>query len=224
MRHAIRRPFGSALLPLILLASACLPYTVGSTAQPLLPGEVRRSTSLYVIPNAVEMFGDSVAGTFRGIDFESRWGLTDGVDIGLRVPALSGAVVTAKYRVLGGSDPEDAAFSLMPGLGLVNLGEHLHFEMSALASGPTWSYVTLYGGLRVMQVAPMSRSAVHDSPTAGGFVGIRIGNEEVALIPELGVFRDRSALGLRDSHVILVPAITVQGPLLDGFFRFGRRR
>jgi hypothetical protein len=107
----------------------------------------------------------------------------------------------------------------MGGAGLVNWAEHAHFELSILGSGRVAPSFTPYGGLRVMQVAPLSRSATHDSPTAGGFIGIRIGDGVNAVSPELGVFVDRSALGLRKNRIIYVPALTVHGDFLTRILR-----
>jgi len=61
-----------------------------------------------------------------------------------------------------------------------------------------------------MQVAPISSGAVSDSPTAGVFAGVTIGDWLVSVRPELGVFYDRSALKLRQSNFIIVPALTLQ--------------
>ena len=198
----------------LISANACLPYTVGSTAQTLRPGEVQRAGTIYIIPNAIDVLGDSVSTGLRGSDAEVRWGLTEATDLGLRIPSFSGAVVTAKHRVWGRADPDAAAVAVMGGAGFVNWGEHAHFELSLLASGRTSGMITPYGGLRIMQVAPLSSSAVHDSPTAGGFLGLRIGDAARGFSPEIGVFYDRSALGLREGRVIYVPALTVHGDML----------
>ncbi len=62
-----------------------------------------------------------------------------------------------------------------------------------------------------MQVAPLHRSAVHDEPSLGGFLGLRIGRPDIAVSPEVAVYYDRSALGIRDRNIIVVPAIAVHG-------------
>ena len=67
------------------------------------------------------------------------------------------------------------------------------------------------GGLRAMQVIPIDRGAVHDSPTLGGFLGARIGTLTAGISPELGIFYDHSALHLHKGNVLFVPAITVHG-------------
>ncbi len=223
MRRSIHRPAGrAAVIAALALATstACLPYTVGSTAQTVAPGEVQRAGTIYIIPNAIELFGDSLSTSLRGADAEVRWGLTESTDLGVRIPSFSGAVLTAKHRVWGPAEPGAPAFAVMGGAGLVNWAEHAHFELSVLASGRIAPSFTPYGGLRVMQVAPLSRSALHDSPTAGGFIGLRIGDGTNAVSPELGIFRDRSALGLRESRIIYVPALTVHGDFLRRILRW----
>ena len=61
-----------------------------------------------------------------------------------------------------------------------------------------------------MHVLPISSGAVSDTPTVGVFGGMRLRiGTSFSLSPELGVYHDQSALGLRDSDVILVPSITL---------------
>lgn len=218
MRRSIIRPAGRAAVitfVTLLAPTACLPYTVGSTAQTVARGERQRAGTIYIIPNAIDLFGDSTATSLRGADAEVRWGLTESTDLGLRVPSFSGAVLTVKHRMWGRAEPDAPALAVMGGTGLVNWAEHAHFELSVVASGGISRSLIPYGGLRVMQVAPLSRSAVHDSPTAGGFLGLRIGDGANGVSPEIGVFHDRSALGLRETRIIYVPALTVHGDFLS---------
>ena len=194
----------------IVLAPGCLPYTVGSTAQTVPAGETTRTGIVYYIPDAVDLKHDSLAGPMRGTDFEIRYGLDDKSDLGFRVPAYSGAVFTYKRRIAGTADPDSAAMSVMAGGGFVNFGEHAETELTFLASGrEAGGVVTPYGGIRVMQVFPMSRTAVHDTPTAGGFLGLRMRFGDVEVSPELGVYYDHSALGIRSSSYIIVPGVSL---------------
>lgn len=203
-----RRSIPAALvLPLLV---GCLPYTVGSTAQTVPEGETTRTGIVYYIPDAVDLKNDSVAGPMRGTDFEIRYGLSEKSDIGFRVPSYSGAVFTYKRRLAGSASPDSAAFSVMTGGGFVNFGEHAEVELTVMASGrQTAGILTPYGGLRVMQVAPMSREAVHDTPTAGGYVGMRLRFGDVDVSPELGVYYDKSALGIRPTNYIIVPGVSL---------------
>ena len=81
----------------------------------------------------------------------------------------------------------------MVGGGLVNWGEHAHLEATLITSAAE-SRFTPYGGIRAMQVFPLNKGAVHDSPTLGGFIGARLGTRTAGISPELGVFYDNSAL------------------------------
>jgi hypothetical protein len=189
--------------------TGCLPYTVGSTAHTVPKGQSTRSAIVYYIPDAIDLSGDSIASPMRGSDLEMRYGLDDKSDLGFRVPAYSGAVFTYKRRVAGTSAPESPAVSVMAGGGFVNWGEHAESEVTLMASGRGGGIVTPYGGLRVMQVFPMSRSAVHDSPTAGGYVGVRLRFGDMDVTPELGVYHDKSALGVRSTSYIVVPGVSI---------------
>ena len=191
----------------LTVVSGCLPYTVGSTAQTVAPGATQRTAIVYFIPDAIDLTGDdSISAPMRGVDVEFRRGLSDRSDIGVRFPSGSGAVVTYKRRIAGTSSPESGAVSFMTGGGFVNFAEHGEVELTMMASGRESSSVTPYGGVRAMQVIPMSRTAVHDEPTAGGFVGMRILFGDLEVKPELGVYYDPSALGIRSTNFIFVPA------------------
>ena len=202
------------LLLLLVALPACLPYTVGTTARPVERGEVSRTVSHYFIPNAVELFGDSAASALYGVDLEARFGLDERSDVGIRLTSGSGAVVSYKRRLDRFDRPEEAGIALLTGAGIVNWGEHAHVDATLLASGHDSDRATLFGGVRVMQVIPIARGAVHDSPTAGGFIGVRIGTRERGISPELGIFYDRSALDVRSSTVIFVPAVSIHGDVL----------
>jgi hypothetical protein len=101
----------------------------------------------------------------------------------------------------------------MVGGGVVNWGEHAHLEATLITSGAESDHFTPYGGLRAMQVIPISRGAVRDSPTLGGFLGSRIGTVAAGISPEVGIFYDRSALHIRRGTLLVVPSITVNGDI-----------
>ena len=225
MAIPFRIPGLASCAVVLSLASGCLPYTVGSTAQTTPAHQSETTTTWYSIPNAVDILGDSVATPIFGVDAEWRAGLDDRSDVGIRIPSGSGVVATYKRRLLGDASPKAAAVAVMGGAGLVNWGEHAHVELTMMGSGRTSHSLTPYGGIRVMQVAPLSRGAVHDSPTAGGFFGLRIGSAALGISPEVGVFYDRSALELRQRNFIVVPAISVHGDVLASLLGpFGRGR
>ena len=191
----------------ILTASGCIPYTVGSTAEIVPVGRMRTAASYYFIPNGVTSPDDSTASPLAGIDLEWRYGLDLRSDAGLRLTP-GGAIVNYKRRMTG--TPLGPATAWMLGTGIVNAGEHAHLEATLIASGDPRAQLFPYGGLRAMQVVPITRGAVHDSPTIGGFFGMQLGAAGFALRPELAVYYDRSALDLRSGSIIAVPAITVQ--------------
>lgn len=193
-----------------LLAASCLPYTVGSTARTAPRGVLERTGTFYALPGAVENDPDSISIPMYGADAEIRYGLDDRSDIGLRIPSLSGAVLTYKRR-LGDAAPEGVALAVMAGGGFVNMGEHGLAELTLLASGPDRGTWTPYAGVRGMHVMPLSRYAVSDRPTAGGFFGVRIGRADFGVSPEVAVYYDPSALDLRQRRVIVVPAISIHG-------------
>jgi hypothetical protein len=221
----IARLAAMAGLSLSVGATACIPYTVGSTAAPVPKGEKTSTMSAWVLPSVgdtSEWGATHSASTQLMIDREMRWGVSDKSDIGLRITGL-GFVVNHKRLLTGPSSIYDV--SVMPAFGLVNFGNHAYFETTLMASKRVrvepvksangWSNQVLpYFGLRVMQVAPIAANAVHDRPTAGGFLGVRFGSADFGVSPEVGVFYDHSALGVRKGDVVIVPAISVHGDQL----------
>src|SRR6266699_1385896 len=159
----------------IVCTSSCIPLTVGSTAQPVPVGTTVHSMSMYVVPNS---FDDSInkrSYPRYGVDTEVRFGLDNHSDIGVRIPSFSGIVANYKRRLDGISQAPGAATSLMVGGGFINWGEHAQLEATLITSAADNDRFTPYGGIRAMQVIPLDKGAVHDSPTLGGFLGARIG-------------------------------------------------
>jgi hypothetical protein len=195
----------------ILFSAGCIPLTVGSTAKPVPVGTTVHSTSMYFVPNSLDDTIDHRSLPRYGIDYEVRFGWDDHSDIGVRVPSGSGIVANYKRRLNGVSQAPGAVTSIMVGGGIVNWGEHAHLEATLITSAAENDRFTPYGGLRAMQVIPIDRGAVHDSPTLGGFLGARIGSLTAGISPEIGIFYDHSALHLHKGNVLFVPAITVHG-------------
>jgi hypothetical protein len=194
-------------------AAGCVPYTVATTAQPVPEGEVAPVLVMYSIPNGIDIYRDSTtrsSAPVSGLDMESRLGVTDRADVGVRIPSATGLIVNYKYRITPRFDHNAAALAIMVGGGFVNLGSHLHLETTLIASGRQAMF-TPYGGLRLAQTLPLSEEAKSDSPTAGLFLGVRIGREQLGVSAELGVFYDRSVMGWRESDVIVVPALVLHG-------------
>ena len=216
-RRALYFALGGALL-----LGGCIPYTVGTTAQPVEEGELRPYSALTFIPSGSSYGGvDEDEEDTAGYALPStgaRLGLDGASDLGLRAPG-AGFVLDYKRRVLGDSLGRSPAVALMGGAGIINGGNNAHFEASLLVSGPEQGRtLTPYGGVRVMHALPLSDIAVSDQPTVGGLVGLRIGTSKLGVSPEVGVFYDPSALELRDHDVIVVPAVTLHGRGLLGIF------
>src|SRR6266511_1970037 len=86
-----------------LSVAGCVPYTVATTAQPVPEGDVATVLVWYSIPNGIEVMRDSGV-AWVGIDAESRLGVSDRADVGIRIPSASGLVVTYKYRLSANPD------------------------------------------------------------------------------------------------------------------------
>src|SRR4051812_37724976 len=84
MRPVIRL-LALAAVALLGSATACLPYTVGSTAQTVPAGQTTGASSYYFIPNAFKRPEDTVAAALVGVDREWRHGLDARSDLGFRV-------------------------------------------------------------------------------------------------------------------------------------------
>lgn len=199
--------------------AGCIPYPAATTAATLAPNEVTTSGIVGTVPVG---FGwsqfDSSRAVARGlrplVDWETRVGLDSRSDFGLRFTTWSGAVATYKRQFgpnAGRAGDDRWRFALMPGIGVVNMGDHAHFEGTAIVSSGWKGAKEFYGGLRVMQVVPLSRDAVRDRPTRGGFVGARLGDRLRNVGFELAVFHDPSALGLNPRDVIVVPSLSFTG-------------
>lgn len=215
----------SRALLVTLVATAmpgCIPYTVGTTARPVPEGQWVPAAVTYYIPAGIERArntGDTTRSlSLIGMDLEARLGLDDRSDIGVRVPGFTGIVVNYK-RLLTGAHSDRAALAMLVGGGVVNAAEHAHLELALLYSARESDRLTPYGGLKLMQVLPITADAVKDRPSAGFFLGLRIGHADNGISPEIGVYYDHSALGLRRRDVIIVPSITVHGADLLRVFR-----
>lgn len=199
----------------LLLVAGCIPYATGTTAATAPPGTFAPATAIYFVPGGMEsLAADSAGGSLVGIDLGARFGLDDRSDVGVRLPGAFGIVVDYKRRVAGLDDPAAPGLAMLVGAGVVNGGEHALGMAGLVASGRESDRLTPYGGVKAMHVLPLTREAVRDDPTVGLFAGVRIGTERLGVSPELAVFYDRSALGLRDHNVIVVPSFTLHGSQL----------
>jgi hypothetical protein len=208
--------------------SGCIPYAVGTTATPVAPGARATTLSAMAMPSIITF--DSAGGrSWMSLDSETRIPIDNRSDAGFRVVGGSGVVVN--YKRLLTDTATRTRVAVMPGFGFVNFASHAHFEATLLVSGyesreqatrlERGSRFVPYGGLRVMQVAPLSPDAVHDTPTAGGFLGVKIGSAAFGISPEVGVFYDRSALRVRKGNIVVVPSVNFHGDELIRILRLG---
>jgi hypothetical protein len=210
-----------SLAPLMAVAFAgCTPYAVHTSARPLQEGDRSRSMIVSVVPGGARIDEDSTQESIAlpSFDVDWRYGLDDRSDIGFRLNTASGGIVTWRRRLDGPSSRPTTATALMLGAGLVNFGQHAHVEATLIRSGREGGSVVPYGGLRAIQIAPLSSTAVHDRPTLGAFGGARFGGAAARIGVEVGVFYDRSALGLRRNDFVVVPSFSVNS------IRLGRKR
>lgn len=203
------------LTGLLSLTIGCIPYTMGSTAQTVPVGEQSRTTTAgFIIGGGSDLTnseGDTPATNMPMSDVEIRWGLTDHSDLGIRIPGGSGLVLNHKTRLQGAAHPDSAGFATLIGGGVVNWAQHAFVEGAVIWSSARSGSMVRYGGLKAMHTLPIASGALTDTPTIGGFLGFRIQSGETTLAPELGVYYDRSATGIRSGNIVVVPAITLQG-------------
>lgn len=221
----VRRPVALVLV----LLGGCVPYAVGSTAQPTPLAERSTYVMASVITNGGERFGDSARGpssSYLALDGETRFGISPVSDIGVRIPSASGLIVSYKRLHNGYSHPDSAGFATMWGGGFINGGLHAHLESTLIWSGARRGAAVPYGGARFMQAIPLNADAASDDPTVGVFVGLALGNLDVAISPEVAIYYDRSVLGLRSSPWMFVPTISLRDLPLPSLFgpRFPRTR
>lgn len=220
------RSLRAGALLALLSSAACLPYTVGSTAQTVPQGNVVRTSNASFVIGGRGRFDDTASSQTADFpnlltsDQEIRYGLSDYSDVGLRVASASGLVFNYKRRHAGAAHPDSAGFATMWGAGIVNWAEHAFFESTILWSGNRRGQATPYGGLRAMHVLPINPGAANDTPSAGLFFGLRLGSMEMGVTPEIAVYYDEPVLGTRSGNFVFVPSVTLQGiSLLPRIFR-----
>ena len=211
----------STLALLAPLASGCVSYAVGTTAETLPKGEVVSASILEVIPPFAPDDGscdsDGTSGTAdpcRRVQpmgsVEIRSGLDERSEIGVRfIGGGAGLVGTYKRRLSPDSARAQQAFIV--GAGITSGFQVADLEGTFIVSGRPGGEVTPYGGLKAMLTYPLGPSDPIDLPTVGTFVGARIGRTGITIAPEIGVFFDRSATGGRSSLFIVVPSVTITG-------------
>ena len=211
------------VLPMFL--TGCISYTVGQGAETAPIGERTASSSVAWVPGTIGDRENRVRTTRPSLDSEVRFGVDEQTDIGFRVASYTGFMVTWKRQLNRpdvAAEPENRArMAVMLGAGLLNAAEHAGFEATLIGSSKWSSSGQWYGALRAIQVAPLSSTAKQDDPAVGISIGHLFGDQQSSFGPELGVYYDRSVLGLNSSRILVVPSFVLRR---GGVARRGRRR
>ncbi|HYW51140.1 MAG TPA: hypothetical protein VE861_11055 [Gemmatimonadaceae bacterium] len=217
---AVRRVIGRAalLLPLAAFLTGCISYTVGQGAETAPVGQKVSSTSVNVVPGTID---DDTPTRRPSVDTEVRFGLDDRTDIGFRIATWSGFMATWKRQLTRADTATQVEnrprTSIMLGGGILNMGEHAGLEATLISSGKWTRTGQLYGAVRTAYVLPLSRTAIEDDPVVGASVGYLFGDRSYSIGPELGIYYDRSALGLNTSRILVIPSVVVRASGLRGF-------
>ena len=107
----------------------------------------------------------------------------------------------------------------MLGGGVLNAGEHAGFEATLITSGRWSAAGQTYGALRAIQVAPLTATARNDDPVVGLTIGHLFGDRNSSLGPEIGVYYDRSVLGLNSSRILVIPSFVWRRQGIPGLGR-----
>jgi len=196
----------SVSLGLSGLAAGCLPYTMGSTAATVPRGEQRTTVSL------AASFGDRSLDEppetpLAILDAETRLGIADGRDIGLRITGISGAVLSYKQRLRGTA--QGSALSAQIEGGVVKAGSLAMGGLSLLASSADAQRTAIFGGVRYLPVARLTREADRESPTIGAFVGVQLRRASFVLLPELSVVRGYDDVIAHRATWFVIPSLSL---------------
>ncbi len=229
MYRRLSQGIATTWLPLLLITlantalSGCISYTVGQGAETTPIGERSASSSVNLVNGTLKSASETLSTIRPSVDNEMRFGIDNRSDIGFRVASFSGFMVSWKRQL---SRPDSSRFvenrsrtALMLGGGVLNLASHAALEATLITSGPWSPAGQWYSAARVIQVAPIRSGAKNDDPTVGVVMGYLFGNREQSVGPELGVFYDRSTLGLNKNRILVIPSIVIRG---DGLPFFGR--
>lgn len=199
-----------AFCVLLLAASGCVPYAVGTTAATVPEREVLPSAVVQIASaNRALDRGDLRGAPTVSIGNETRLGLGPRSDVGVRLLGLGSLVATYKRRLSGTGD---AGTALLVGAGVVGTSR-VHGEITLVRSFAARGRVVPYGGVRAQAMAAFAGDAIDVPPAVGVFGGGRFGWPDLALSPEVGVFYSPSPLA-RDGAVVIVPSLTVHGDRL----------
>lgn len=203
--------------------TGCISYTVGQGAETTAPHERSSSSSMNWIPGTLGDKPDERRTSRPSIESEVRFGVDERTDLGFRIATYSGFMVTWKRqltRMDSSVTPENRMrTAIMLGGGVLNAGEHAGFEATLVTSGRWSAAGQTYGALRAIQVVPITATARNDDPVVGLSIGHLFGDRNSSMGPELGVYYDRSVLGLNSSRILVIPSFVWRRQGIPGFGR-----
>ncbi len=216
----------TCLVPLFL--SGCISYTVGQGAETAPAGERLVSSSLNLVPGTLSNSENSASTRRPSVDTDIRFGVDERTDVGFRIATYSGFMLTWKRQLTQADSSKfienRARSAIMLGGGLVNAGEHAALEATLISSSRWSSAGQWYGAVRAIQVLPITSSARSDDPVVGLSIGHLFGDRNKSIGPEIGVYYDRSTLGLNSNRILVIPSIVMRGQSLPWFGRQRARR
>ena len=207
VHHNRARTFACCLgVVAVSLANGCLPYTMGSTAATVPQGVQRTTVSL------AASFGDRsldgpVETPIAVLDAETRIGMSDRSDAGLRITGASGAVVSYKFRLRGSAS--GAALSSQVEGGIVKGGAQAMGGVSVVASSAAARRNALFGGVRYLPVARLAADADRESATLGAFIGVQLRRASFVLLPELSVVHGYDDVIAHRARWFVIPSLSL---------------
>ena len=187
-------------------AAGCLPYTMGSTAATVPRGEQRTTVSV------AASFGDRSPDEppetpITIVDAETRVGISEWSDVGLRITGINGAVVSYKHRLHGST--RGAALSAQVEGGVVKAGSMAMGGLSVLASSADAKRTAIFGGVRYLPVTRLTRDADREISTMGGFLGVQLRWASFVLLPELSVIRGYDDIIAHRATWFVIPSLSL---------------
>jgi hypothetical protein len=212
---------GTCALPLLL--TGCISYTVGQGAETTPPTEQATSSSINWVPGTLGDKENTRRTSRPSVDTDVRFGLDEKTDLGFRIATYTGFVVTWKRQLTRADTSETPEnrprTSIMLGGGILNAGEHAGFEATLITSSRWSTAGQWYGAVRAIQVAPITATARRDDPVVGFTIGHLFGDRNSSTGPEIGVYYDRSVLGLNTNRILVIPGWVVRCQGIPGLRR-----
>jgi hypothetical protein len=205
-----------AAATVVVLTTACVPYSLGTTAQTLPKGSSTLSFTYSVAQGASNRIEALREGTrerpdVMSFDSEMRFGLSERSDVALRIVNAGGLSSTYKRRLAGSADLDEPAVAMLLGGGVLYWGDYLHAEAALIASGRDGGWGLPFGAIRTLATVPTRGTLDWDEPIVGAHVGWRwrphwrLG---FSLLPELAMYYDDAREAGR-SNWVMVPSLTV---------------